>query len=279
MTEIDTLIKIDRTSKITFGDESIDFLITPEGDAWLTLDSITRIIGRGSNYAFKFNFRQSFDTKVTANYDIRHIRSAVLNGETVRIYHESALYKSMMVASQQEGFNNEEVNKLLDFIFVEVLPSIRKHGQYPPPQNKAMIPSSWEVVSQIAQQMSHIANMGMVHENRLNNLEWKTSVMDEEASRDKEEIERLKDGQEILKGHLYEILGSPNNRTVRLRMQELGLTRKVIELHKMEVGQLCKKMCEQSNIQLPEKLVEGKYNVNQYPIDIIDRALTMLTLI
>lgn len=279
MTEIDSLIKIDRISKITFGDESIDFLITPEGDAWLTLDSITRIIGRGSSYAFKFNFRQSFDAKVTANYDIRHIRSTVLNGETVKIYHESALYKSMMVASQQEGFNNEEVNKLLDFIFVEVLPSIRKHGQYPPPQNKAMIPSSWEVVSQIAQQMSHIANMGMEHENRLNNLEWKTSVMDEEASRDKDEIERLKDGQEILKGHLYEILGSPNNRTVRLRMQELGLTRKVIELHKMEVGQLCKKMCEQSNIQLPEKLVEGKYNVNQYPIDIIDHALTMLKLI
>jgi prophage antirepressor-like protein len=279
MNSIEESIKIDRASALKVGDDNVDFLITPDGDAWLTLDSIIKIIGRGSTYTFKSQFRQSFDTKVTANYDSKQIKKTLLHGESQRIYHESILYKSMMVASQQEGFNNEEVNKLLDFIFVEVLPSIRKHGQYPPPQNKAMIPSSWEVVSQIAQQMSHIANLGIEHENRLNKLEWKTSVMDEEALRDKDEIERLKDGQEILKGHLYEILGSPNNRTVRLRMQELGLSRKSIELHKMEVGQLCKKMCEQSNIQLPEKLVEGKYNVNQYPIDIIDRALTMLKLI
>ncbi|HTF82933.1 MAG TPA: hypothetical protein VL987_00035 [Cellvibrio sp.] len=273
------IIKIDKVSTLPIGDENADFLITMEGDAWLTQETIVKIIARGSSYAFKLSFNQSFETKVLASYDIRHVKTAIINHKSIRVYHESVLYKSMMVASQQEGFNNDEVNKLLDFIFVEVLPSIRKFGQYPPPDTKKNVPSSWEIIGQIADQMNHIARLGMEHDDRLKNLEWKTAVMDEEALRDKTEIEQLKDGQEILKGHLYEILGSPSSRTVRLRMSELGLTRKIIELHKLEVGQLCKKMCEQSNIQLPEKIVEGKYTVNQYPIDIIDKALTQLELI
>lgn len=277
--ESNEFINIDRVSKLLVGDEHVDFLITPEGDAWLTKDSIVKIIGRGAPYNFRMRFKTTFEIKVIASYDLKHIKKARISDQTVVIYHESILYKSMVVASQEEDFNNEEVDKLLDFIFVEVLPSIRKHGQYPPPENKAVIPSSWEVVSQVANQMAHIAKLGMEHEERLNKLEWKTAQIDEEALRDKDEIESLKDGQEILKGHLYEILGSPNNRTVRLRMSELGLSRKTIELHKMEVGQLCKKLCEQSQIELPDKIVEGRYTVNQYPIDVIDKALTLLEII
>ncbi|MEZ5582239.1 MAG: hypothetical protein R3F37_05150 [Candidatus Competibacteraceae bacterium] len=107
------------------------------------------------------------------------------NGVDEKIFHESALYYGMFEARSVEGFNNDRVRLLVDSIFMDVLPSLRKYGQYPPPtQSDEKDISRWGAIREIASQIEQIARLGEEHDRRINELEWKTTVMDEEKERD-----------------------------------------------------------------------------------------------
>ncbi len=272
-------MEIKRESEIKLADVDLKFLIDINDDAWLTKTSVVDILCKDGNYSFRTSFPEVFESKVLLSVGKKRIRSVINKGIEETVFHESILYRGMFEAVSINGFNNEKVANLVDSIFMDVIPCLRKYGQYPAPKiSNDVVPSKWGAIREIATQMEQIARLGEEHDKRINELEWKTTVMDEEKSRDQREIEYLKTGQEELQNQISEFLGTPDHRTVRLRMMELGIKRQVIEKYKMQIGKLCKKYCSRCGISLPEKIVEGCFLVNQYPIDIIDEHLIKLNL-
>jgi len=280
MSEIDELVKIQNNVSVNIGNVDVQFLTDRNGDAWLTKDSIVKILCRDGDYSFRSSFPAIFESKVVLGFNKERIKAALIGGQETPIFHESVLYGGMFEANTIAGFNNDGVKKMLDDIFMEVLPCLRKYGQYPAPnQSKDVVPSKWGAIREMAAQMQDIAKLGEEHDQRITELEWKTSVIDEEKVQDQKEIEYLKFGQKELQNQLDEFLGTPDHRTVRLRMMELGIKRTIIENSKMKVGMECKKYCQTKNISLPEKVVEGRFMVNQYPNEVIDSVMTQLKLI
>lgn len=273
MSSDDKVIEIKNNSNINIAGVDITLFTDIDGNAWLTKQAIVDILCKEGDYSFRISFPEIFELKVMLSTDEKFTKEAKINGNNHKVFHESILYKGMFIAQNINGFNNQKVTAMIDSIFIEVLPSIRKHGQYPPPINSNKEVSKWGAIKEIATQMNHIAQLGEEHDKRIKELEWKTAVIDEERLRDQSEISQLKEGQSELQNQMNELLGTPDHRTVRLRMLELGISRSIVERHKMEVGQSCKKTCEDRQIPLPEKIPDGRFMVNTYPVEIIDTVI------
>lgn len=130
---MDSQVKIKSSSSTYIAGVNLDFLTDIDGNAWLTKSSVINILCKDGDYSFRQSFPNTFELKVIIKLPEEAKSKANLNGQLVEIYHESVLYKGMFLAHNLNGFNNEKVSEMVESIFSDVLPSIRKHGAYPPP--------------------------------------------------------------------------------------------------------------------------------------------------
>ena len=96
-----------------------------------------------------------------------------------------------------------------------------------------------------------------------------------EATTDRHEsdISELKDERDKINSRIAQLSGESDYVTVRSRMLSKGIRQREIQKNTKTIGGLCRKMAIQRRIDLPPKVVEGSYQVNQYPYELIDEIL------
>lgn len=97
--------------------------------------------------------------------------------------------------------------------------------------------------------------------------------VEEATTRHEVDINELKKGSDELTARVAQLSGQAEFVTVRTRMNFHGLRPTQIQKHAMNVGGLCARLSIERRISLPPKVVEGSYQVNVYPCDVIDEIL------
>lgn len=97
--------------------------------------------------------------------------------------------------------------------------------------------------------------------------------VEETANRHESEISQLKSQREEINQKIARLSGEADFVTVRSRMLAKNIRQRDVQKHAKNIGGICRELAIARRIDLPPKVVEGTYQVNQYPYELIDEVL------
>lgn len=97
--------------------------------------------------------------------------------------------------------------------------------------------------------------------------------VEEKTNQHEVAIQELRRDRGDLQEKVSRLSGEAEYVTVRTRMMALGIGNRDIQKNAMNVGGACRKLAIERSLSLPPKVVEGTYQVNLYPYELIDEVL------
>ena len=155
----------------------------------------------------------------------------------------------------------------------EILPSLRRYGCYPPPQDQLVTQAEKFTDLQITtwEMLGHLVEKGKKMSLDIAEAKNVAQRADGKADEALQKTETLEVELEQTRHTVHHLTGGDFFRTVRLRMSEHDI--RYDQETAKAIGAACYSLARNRGIEAPPKIQEGTYLVNQWPIDLLDEVI------